>query len=83
MSNKKQNIIVAIIGYIVTISIIAVAIVSLNFFKDVPVSCQHIFGHDLDSYKIFAYWMIGIIGVILFVVTSLLAFYDKKDNEAK
>lgn len=84
MSNKKQNILIATIGYTITIFVIAITIVLLNNYKDVPVTSQHIFGHDLDNYKIFTYWVIGIIGIILFAVTSVLAFCNnKKDNEEK
>ncbi len=84
MSKKSRNILIAIIGYAITVCITVIAIVLLNNYKDVPVTSQHIFGHDLDNYKIFSYWMIGIIDVILVAATSFIAFYDgKKDNEEK
>ena len=81
MSKKSKNILIAVIGYAITVCITIIAIVLLNNYKDVPVASQHIFGHDLDSYKVFSYWTMVVVDVILIAATSFIAFYDGKKND--
>jgi len=83
MENKKTKIILAIIAAAFIVTVIVLAFVEMSFFKDVPVYAQHLFGHDLDKYKVYQSILIIFVAIILVIASSIIIFVDKKDSEEK
>lgn len=83
MENKKQKIVLAIIAAAFIVTVIVLAFVEMSFFKDVPVYAQHLFGHDLDKYKVYQSVLIIFVAIILVIVSGVIIFVDKKDDEEK
>ena len=83
MENKKQKIILTIIAAAFIITAIISGFVAMSFYKDVPTYAQHLFGHDLDKFKIYQSVLIILVAMILTIVSGVIIFVDKKDDEEK
>ncbi len=75
---NKSTIIAYIVNFTLLTMIYAVCFISISFYKDVPVYEQHLFGHDLNAYKIFEYIMLSIGCITGYFLSWLILHSENK-----